>query len=156
MPMLLRSKLHRMPTLPNVPATSLPVARRQSNATLALSHWLLSLYERDVVLHRAQRILGVGDFTVRGLCRMVGPRRHGAYLRSCCNLHEGPPGKPPLPASTAPVSLRQRWIAATLAGAVYALVMYRTNRLSDAIVAHAASNALIVLWVITAQQRSLL
>jgi CAAX prenyl protease-like protein len=52
--------------------------------------------------------------------------------------------------------MHQRWIAATLAGAIYALLMYRTNRLSDAIVAHAASNALIVLWAIAAQQWSLL
>jgi hypothetical protein len=34
--------------------------------------------------------------------------------------------------------------------------MYRTNRLSDAFVARAASNALIVLWAIAAQQWSLL
>jgi CAAX prenyl protease-like protein len=52
--------------------------------------------------------------------------------------------------------MHQRWIAATLAGAIYALLMYRTNRLSDAIIAHAASNALIVLWAIAAQQWSLL
>jgi exosortase E/protease (VPEID-CTERM system) len=52
--------------------------------------------------------------------------------------------------------MHQRWIAAMLAGAIYALLMYRTNRLSDAIVAHAASNALIILWAIAAQQWSLL
>jgi exosortase E/protease (VPEID-CTERM system) len=43
-----------------------------SNATLSLSHWLLSLYERDVVLDQAQRILGVGDFTVRVLAECSG------------------------------------------------------------------------------------
>jgi exosortase E/protease (VPEID-CTERM system) len=52
--------------------------------------------------------------------------------------------------------LHQRWAAAALAGAVYALLMYRTNRLSDAIAAHAASNALIVLWAVAARQWSLL
>jgi CAAX prenyl protease-like protein len=52
--------------------------------------------------------------------------------------------------------MHQRWIAATLAGAIYAPLIYLTHRLSDAIVAHAASNALFVLWAIAAQQWSLL
>lgn len=52
--------------------------------------------------------------------------------------------------------VHQRWVAACLAGAVYALLMYRTKRLSDAIAAHAASNAAILIWAMAAQQWSLL
>ena len=50
----------------------------------------------------------------------------------------------------------QRWLAATVAGALYALLLYRTNRLSDAILAHASSNAVIFVWAVTAHQWTLL
>jgi CAAX prenyl protease-like protein len=52
--------------------------------------------------------------------------------------------------------MHERWLAGLLAGAVYALLMYRTNRLSDPIAAHAASNAVIFAWAVAAQQWSLL
>jgi membrane protease YdiL (CAAX protease family) len=52
--------------------------------------------------------------------------------------------------------MHQRWVAACLAGAVYALLMYRTKRLSDPIAAHASSNAAIMLWAVATQQWSLL
>jgi CAAX prenyl protease-like protein len=52
--------------------------------------------------------------------------------------------------------MHQRWAAAALAGAIYALLLYRTNRLSDAIAAHMTTNAVIVFWAIAAQQWSLL
>lgn len=52
--------------------------------------------------------------------------------------------------------LHERWLAATLAGAVYALLMYRSKGLSDPVAAHAASNLAIVGWAIAAQQWSLL
>ena len=52
--------------------------------------------------------------------------------------------------------MHQRMGAAALAGAVYALMLYRTGRLSDAIAAHMASNAVIVGWVILAREWSLL
>jgi exosortase E/protease (VPEID-CTERM system) len=52
--------------------------------------------------------------------------------------------------------MHQRWLAAALAGAVYALLMIRSGRLSDAIAAHAASNAVIVIWAVAARQWSLL
>lgn len=39
--------------------------------------------------------------------------------------------------------LHQRWLAGALAGAVFALIMYRSNRLADPIAAHAAANAVI-------------
>jgi exosortase E/protease (VPEID-CTERM system) len=52
--------------------------------------------------------------------------------------------------------LHERWIAATLSGVVFALVMWRTDRLSAAIVAHAATNALICAWAIGFGQWSLL
>jgi exosortase E/protease (VPEID-CTERM system) len=50
----------------------------------------------------------------------------------------------------------QRWVAAAIAGALYALLVYRTNRLSDAILAHAASNAVIFIWAVAAHQWTLL
>ncbi len=52
--------------------------------------------------------------------------------------------------------MHQRWAAAALAGAVYALMVYRTNRLSDAIAAHVATNVAIVGWAVLAQEWSLL
>jgi exosortase E/protease (VPEID-CTERM system) len=52
--------------------------------------------------------------------------------------------------------LHERWLAASLAGAAYALLMYRTNRLSDPIAAHAVSNLAIMVWALAAQQWSLL
>ena len=52
--------------------------------------------------------------------------------------------------------MHERWLAACLAGAIYALLMYRTKRLSDPIAAHMASNAVISVWAIAAQQWSLL
>jgi CAAX prenyl protease-like protein len=52
--------------------------------------------------------------------------------------------------------MHERWLAACLAGAVYAMLMYSSKRLSDSIVAHMASNAAIAVWAIAAQQWSLL
>jgi exosortase E/protease (VPEID-CTERM system) len=52
--------------------------------------------------------------------------------------------------------VHQRWLAACLSGAIYALLMYRTKRLSDPIAAHAASNAAIAAWAVAMQQWSLL
>lgn len=50
----------------------------------------------------------------------------------------------------------QRWQAATLAGAAFALTMYRTGRICDPIAAHMAANALIFLWVLISRDWSLL
>jgi exosortase E/protease (VPEID-CTERM system) len=44
--------------------------------------------------------------------------------------------------------LHERWFVATLAGAAFAFTQIRTGRLSDAVVAHAVSNALIAMWVL--------
>ena len=52
--------------------------------------------------------------------------------------------------------MHQRWIAAAIAGALYALLVYRSNRLSDAIAAHAASNLIIFIWAVAADQWTLL
>lgn len=52
--------------------------------------------------------------------------------------------------------LHERWLAATLTGAIYAVIMYRTNRLSDPVAAHAASNFVIVGSAIAFQAWSLL
>lgn len=53
-------------------------------------------------------------------------------------------------------AIHQRWLAAAVAGACYALVAYRTNRLSNAILAHAVSNAVIFLWAAATSQWTLL
>lgn len=53
-------------------------------------------------------------------------------------------------------AIHQRWLAGALAGAVYALVMYRTGRMSDPIAAHMASNAVIFAWAVAFSQWSLL
>ena len=52
--------------------------------------------------------------------------------------------------------LHDRWLAGALAGAVFALVMLRRGRVSDAIVAHATANALIFAWALAAKDWSLL
>jgi exosortase E/protease (VPEID-CTERM system) len=52
--------------------------------------------------------------------------------------------------------LHQRWLEGTFAGAVFALVMVRRGRLSDAIAAHMTANALVLIWAITARQWALL
>ncbi len=41
-----------------------------------------------------------------------------------------------------------QWVAGTLAGAVYALVLRRHGRIGDAVAAHATTNALLAAWVI--------
>lgn len=45
--------------------------------------------------------------------------------------------------------LHGRWLAGTLAGMVYAVALYRRGRLSDPIVAHAVTNGLIAVYVLS-------
>ena len=45
--------------------------------------------------------------------------------------------------------LHSRWVVGTLAGLIFALVYYRRGRLSDAILAHAAANLVVTLYVWT-------
>ena len=52
--------------------------------------------------------------------------------------------------------MHERWIEAAVAGAVYSLITYRTGRLTDAIAAHMATNGVILIWALAAQQMSLL
>lgn len=52
--------------------------------------------------------------------------------------------------------MHDRWLAGALAGALYALLMCRNGRLSDAIAAHMATNGIIFGWAITTGQWSLL
>jgi exosortase E/protease (VPEID-CTERM system) len=52
--------------------------------------------------------------------------------------------------------IHQRWLAAAAAGAIYALLVYRSNRLSEAVAAHMASNAVIFIWAVAAGQWTLL
>lgn len=53
-------------------------------------------------------------------------------------------------------AIHQRWLAGALAGVVFALVMYRSGRISSAVVAHMAANAAIFAWALGAGQWSLL
>lgn len=46
--------------------------------------------------------------------------------------------------------LHDRWLAGTLSGAAFTLLMYRSGRLSDPIVAHMTANAVIFVWAIVA------
>jgi exosortase E/protease (VPEID-CTERM system) len=52
--------------------------------------------------------------------------------------------------------LHDRWLAGLLAGAVFGIIMLRTGRLSDAVVAHATANALIFGWALTWKQWGLI
>jgi exosortase E/protease (VPEID-CTERM system) len=45
-------------------------------------------------------------------------------------------------------TLHGRWLAGTLAGMAYALVLYRRGRLGEAVLAHATTNALIAAYVL--------
>jgi exosortase E/protease (VPEID-CTERM system) len=47
-------------------------------------------------------------------------------------------------------ALHSRWLAGTLAGMIYALVLYRRRELTDAVLAHAVTNALIAAAVLAA------
>jgi len=46
-------------------------------------------------------------------------------------------------------ALHQAWVAGTIAGLIYYFVMQRSGRLWDAVVAHAVTNALISMYVLT-------
>jgi exosortase E/protease (VPEID-CTERM system) len=52
-------------------------------------------------------------------------------------------------------ALHGRWLAGTLAGLVYALAFYRRGKLSDAVLAHATTNALIAVSVLATGNWSL-
>ncbi|MFT3731946.1 MAG: exosortase E/protease, VPEID-CTERM system [Hyphomicrobium sp.] len=52
--------------------------------------------------------------------------------------------------------MHDRWLAAALAGALYALLMLRRGRIEDAIAAHMTTNAVIFFWAVAAGQWSLL
>lgn len=52
--------------------------------------------------------------------------------------------------------MHQRMVAGALAGAVFALLMYRSGRLSDPIAAHVTANAVIVAWALAARDWTLL
>lgn len=45
--------------------------------------------------------------------------------------------------------LHDRWLAGTLAGMVYAVLLVRTGRLGEVVVAHAVTNGCIALWVLS-------
>jgi exosortase E/protease (VPEID-CTERM system) len=52
--------------------------------------------------------------------------------------------------------MHSRPVAGAAAGAVFALLMVRRGKLADAVVAHIAANAVIILWAIAARQWTLL
>jgi CAAX prenyl protease-like protein len=41
------------------------------------------------------------------------------------------------------------WLAGIVAGAAYAFAVKRTNRLGEAVAAHATTNLLLAIWVLT-------
>jgi CAAX prenyl protease-like protein len=43
----------------------------------------------------------------------------------------------------------ERWLAGTIAGMLYALVMLRRGRIGEAVAAHAITNALLAAWVLS-------
>jgi len=53
-------------------------------------------------------------------------------------------------------ALHERWLAGALAGAVFALALYRSGKITGAIAAHMSANALIAFWAIIFGQWSLL
>ncbi|MEM8935366.1 MAG: exosortase E/protease, VPEID-CTERM system [Pseudomonadota bacterium] len=52
--------------------------------------------------------------------------------------------------------IHQRWLAGALAGVVFAIALYRSGKISGAIIAHAVANGLIAFWAIAFGQWSLL
>ena len=52
-------------------------------------------------------------------------------------------------------ALHGRWLAGTLAGMLYAVALYRRRELSDAVVAHATTNALIAAYVLATSSWSM-
>jgi exosortase E/protease (VPEID-CTERM system) len=46
----------------------------------------------------------------------------------------------------------ERWLAGTLAGMVYALVLLRKGKMGEAVIAHATTNALLAAWVLSTGQ----
>jgi exosortase E/protease (VPEID-CTERM system) len=48
--------------------------------------------------------------------------------------------------------LHVNWLAAIIAGAMYSAAVYHRGRLSDAVIAHATTNALLASWVIAYQR----
>jgi CAAX prenyl protease-like protein len=42
-----------------------------------------------------------------------------------------------------------RWLAGMIAGMIYALAMIRKGRIGEAVAAHAVTNALVAIWVLT-------
>jgi exosortase E/protease (VPEID-CTERM system) len=50
--------------------------------------------------------------------------------------------------------LHSEWLGALLAGAVYALVLYRTRRLIDPLVAHAVTNGIVVAYALSSGRYS--
>ena len=53
-------------------------------------------------------------------------------------------------------ALHERWLAGALAGAVFAFALYRSGKITGAIIAHMVANALIAIWAIAVGQWSLL
>ena len=43
----------------------------------------------------------------------------------------------------------EHWLAGILCGMIYQLLVIRTNRIGDAITAHATTNLLLGIWVVT-------
>jgi exosortase E/protease (VPEID-CTERM system) len=129
-----------------------------SGATSSIGDWLNSLPTWFVVLWLCAR--GFGSIVVVPIAEELAFRGYLSRVLISSKFESVPVGQFQLPAflvSTLVFGiLHERWIAASFAGAVYALLMYRTKRLSDPIIAHMASNAAIIGWAVAAKQWSLL
>jgi CAAX prenyl protease-like protein len=51
--------------------------------------------------------------------------------------------------------LHGRWLAGTLVGMLYALALYRRGKVGDAVLAHATTNVLLAVYVLTTENWSL-
>ena len=63
-------------------------------------------------------------------------------------VEERPKSAAAVAAQLRKIAAHERFVAATLAGMAYALVLYRRGRVSDCILAHATTNALIAASVV--------
>ncbi len=111
-------------------------------------------------LNSVPMLLAIGWITLRGLSAIIlvpiaeelAFRGYIHRILQARDWHRIPVGQFSLFAFLVTSALfglmHQRWLAGALAGAVFALLMYRSNRLSDPIAAHATANATIFVFAI--------
>jgi len=94
----------------------------------------------------------VGSVVVTPLVEELAFRGYLTRRLMAADFKSVPPGEFSWPSFLVSSSLfgimHDRWIAGTIAGLFYALALYRRRKLSDAVLAHATTNALIVAYVL--------